>query len=559
MTYYRIFPEYAQIIPVWIYRQLFDILYLLFTITNAKSTLKNSNGRGETNMGNHLTNRWNQLERRYKVAFIGTFIIGILTHMYMFTNKLPNHDYPYNIHGNQFVWPLTLGRWFLEPATVISSHFYLSWVNGLLSVVYIAVAAAFIISIFRIRNTVPILLCGGLLVTWPAFADTMGFMFLADGFMLSLLFTCIAVWIWENRSGTKSYLLFPVLIGVATGIYQAYLTFAMYLILIRIILDIMEKRYSDNIELFRKIGSALLGGIFGVGFYYGMQLAIMKLAGSSFSDYMGISSAGLPDIRTLLITLWEDTIHFVELFVGSNGEFTFYEILNIIFILSFISMYIYMIIKTKLYRNRIQLFVFVLFNLLLIPVAYLWDFLSEDVVYRFMMLYCVVLLYVLAVVIADRYLSAKFSNLYMYFMIAVIFNFGLIDNIGYFNLNLCWEETYATAIQMQDRLQQLDGYEDTDEILVIGTLRLKNNNRREWVTDRIPPMIGLEAVNLMRNQDFIVSILKNDLGMVLDGVSGEQKEELMQSDEVKEMGNWPAKDSVRMVDGVMVMKLEEME
>lgn len=510
-------------------------------------------------MGNHLIERWNQLERRYKVAFIGTFIIGILTHMYMFTNKLPNHDYPYNIHGNQFVWPLTLGRWFLEPATVISSHFYLSWVNGLLSVVYIAVAAAFIISIFRIRNTVPILLCGGLLVTWPAFADTMGFMFLADGFMLSLLFTCIAVWIWENRSGTKSYLLFPVLLGAATGIYQAYLTFAMYLILIRIILDIMEKRYSDNLELFRKIGSALLGGIFGVGFYYGMQLAIMKLAGSSFSDYMGISSAGLPDIRTLLITLWEDTIHFVEFFVGSNGEFTFYEILNIIFILSFISMYIYMIIKTKLYRNGIQLFVFVLFNLLLIPVAYLWDFLSEDVVYRFMMLYCVVLLYVLAVVIADRYLSAKFSNLYMYFMIAVIFNFGLIDNIGYFNLNLCWEETYATAIQMQDRLQQLDGYEDTDEILVIGTLRLKNNNRREWVTERIPPMIGVEAVNLMRNQDFIVSILKNDLGMVLDGVSGEQKEGLMRLDEVKEMGNWPAKDSVRMVDGVMVMKLEEME
>lgn len=507
-------------------------------------------------MGNSLLEKLHQMDRRYKTAFISAFVIGLLTHLYMLTNKFPNHDYPYNVYGDQFRWPLMLGRWFLEPATAVSSHFTLPWVNGLLSVFYVSVAAAFIVGIFRVKNTVPIVLCAGLLVTYPAFADTMGFIFTADGYMMAMMMACAAVWCWQNGKGIYSYVLTAVLLGLTTGIYQAYLSFAIYLILMRIILDILEQKYTDK-ELMKKIGRALLCGIGGVGFYYVMQLLVMRAAGSSFADYMGISSAGLPGIGMILHTLAKDIISFAELFIGSNGTFTLFEMANGIFILLLLGMYGYIVFSTKLYRRRLQAVLFVAANLLLIPAAYLWDFLSADVVYRLLMLYCVVLFYLMAVVLADRYMPEWFGNAYLFFNIVLIFNFGLIDNIGYYNLNLCWEQTYAAAVQMQDRLQQLEGYEDAEEVMIIGTLQLKNGNRRDWIMDRIPPMIGVEDVNLMRNQDFIVSILNNDLGMVLDGVNGEMREELLESKTVQEMGCWPAADSVRMVDGVMVMKLQD--
>lgn len=223
---------------------------------------------------------------------------------------------------------------------------------------------------------------------------------------------------------------------------------------------------------------------------------------------------------------------------GGGVAFTAYEIMNIIFIISILGMYMTLIIKTKLYQKKLQCIIFVIANLLFIPTAYIWDFVSsEGIGYRLMMLYCVGLLYLMGVALADKLMSIRFGNCYIVLMAAIIFNFGLIDNIGYYNLNLCWEQTYATAIQMQDRLQQLEGYEDTNDILIVGTLALKNDNKREWVTDRIPEMIGVADVNLMRNQDLIIPILNTDLGMTVERISEEQKQELELSEEVKNMGN----------------------
>lgn len=509
-------------------------------------------------MGNKLLQRLKRMDSCYKCAFISTFILGLATHMYMITNKFPNHDYPYNVYGDQFRWPLMLGRWFLEPAAAVSSHFTLPWINGLLSILYVAAAAVFIIGILNIKNTIPIILCAGLLITYPAFADTAGFMFTADGYMMALLFASAAVWIWQKKEGIWSYVMFAIALGLATGIYQAYLSFAIYLILIRIILDILEQNYTNK-NLFKKIGKAIISGVCAIVFYYAMQLIVMKAAGVSFADYMGISEAGLPGIAALITAFLESAVSFAELFIGSNREFTLFEIGNGIFGILFLVIYCFIILRTKLYQRKTQFIVFLIANLLFIPSAYLWNFISEEVVYRLLMLYCVVLLYLLAVALTDRYMPERFGSAYVLFSVVMIFNFMLVDNIGYYNLNLCWEQSYATAIQMQDRLQQLEGYRDTDDILIIGTLQMKNKNRREWVTDRIPPMIGVEDVNLMRNQDFIVSILKNDLGMVLDGVRGEQEEALRLSEQVNQMGCWPSADSVQMVDGVMVIKLQEIQ
>lgn len=61
-------------------------------------------------MGNNLIRKWHNLNKSYKLAFISSFIIGLMIHLYMFTNKLPNHDYSYNIYDDQFWHPLSLGR-----------------------------------------------------------------------------------------------------------------------------------------------------------------------------------------------------------------------------------------------------------------------------------------------------------------------------------------------------------------------------------------------------------------------------------------------------------------
>ena len=61
----------------------------------------------------------------------------------------------------------------------------------------------------------------------------------------------------------------------------------------------------------------------------------------------------------------------------------------------------------------------------------------------------------------------------------------------------------------------------------------------------------------MRNQPFIRVILMQDLGMRLEGVDSDEKERVLASSEYAEMTCWPSADSVKMLEGVIVIKLSE--
>jgi len=524
------------------------------TVRLKRPTAENERmGKGNGCMGNRLTQKWTNLERQYKIAFFSALLIGLFAHMYMIVNKLPNHDYVHNITNDQFAWPLSLGRWFLHIVTGVSSYFILPWVNGVLAILYASVAAALIVAVLEIQNPVPVILCSGLLVTYPAFADTLGYMFLADGFLFGLLLSAAGVWFWHRKKDAAGIVGLAVCLALAVGIYQAYLSFAIMLILVRLILDMLEKRY-ENRELMIRGAKALTGGVLGMALYYVGLLIMMRMNHIGFSDYMGMDSVSAPGISKLLSTLKRDTIAFVEMFTGGNSDFTAYEIFNIVFIFSFLALLIFTAVKQKLYKRKLQALLTVLACLLFIPAAYVFDFLSEEIVYRFMMLYSLVLIYMLFVKLADRYLGGWLSEACAALIAAIVFNFAVISNIGYLNLEYCWEQTYATAVRMQERITLLNGIDTDCHLMITGTIQTE---RRDWLLDRIPYMVGVDDVNLMRNQTFIRVILMQDLGMTLEGVDPDEREWVLAQAEYAEMTCWPQAGSVRMIDGIIVIKLSE--
>ncbi len=112
-------------------------------------------------MGIQLIEFYNKkISKSDKTAFVATFIIGLLTHIYKFTNNFPNHDSLYNYYTDQNV--VGSGRWFLSVACGLSSWFDLPWVNGLFSVFYIALTAVIIVNVFKITNLAQIVIGGGL-------------------------------------------------------------------------------------------------------------------------------------------------------------------------------------------------------------------------------------------------------------------------------------------------------------------------------------------------------------------------------------------------------------
>lgn len=127
-------------------------------------------------MGNELTEFYqDRIQKRWKTAFYSAFFLGLLIHIYKFTNLMPNHDGLYNFYSSQNM--VASGRWFLSIACCLGSFFDLPWINGVLSLIFMGLTAAVIADIFDMENPCLIILSSGLLVSFPAITATMAYEF----------------------------------------------------------------------------------------------------------------------------------------------------------------------------------------------------------------------------------------------------------------------------------------------------------------------------------------------------------------------------------------------
>lgn len=86
----------------------------------------------------------------WKLAFCSTMVIGLLTHGYKFTNTLFVPDSLRNFYSDQNI--LGSGRWFLSIACGLSSYFDLPWLNGVLSIFYIALTMVVITELLQLQG-----------------------------------------------------------------------------------------------------------------------------------------------------------------------------------------------------------------------------------------------------------------------------------------------------------------------------------------------------------------------------------------------------------------------
>ena len=164
-----------------------------------------------------------KITKQQKLAFTSSFFATLFIHLYFLTNTLPNHDSVLNYYSTQNV--LASGRWALSTACGFTSYFDLPWINGIMSSIFIGLTVTVIVTLFRIKNPILIILTGCLFAASPATTDTFFFIYTADGYMIAMFLAATAVY-W-SRMGEKRkiyWILSAVCICVCCGIYQAYVS-----------------------------------------------------------------------------------------------------------------------------------------------------------------------------------------------------------------------------------------------------------------------------------------------------------------------------------------------
>lgn len=516
-------------------------------------------------MGEGLTAFYrDKIKKNWKIAFYSTFIIGMLTHIYKFTNTLPNHDSLFNFYSDQNI--IASGRWLLSIACGFSSYYDLPWVTGLFSVIFIALTAVTVVEVFDITNPVMTVLAGGLLVTFPAITETFAFQYTADGYMIAMLLAALAV-CFSRIGNNKIYHIAAsaACVCMSCGIYQAYVSFALVLAICYFILRVTENVHSIK-ELLLWIRNQVIIYIVGLGAYYVIWKVFRKLFGVAVNHYLGIDALGqVSGVKSILTKIQIAVNRFFF------DEPSLHFALSVVFLIGFAAVLIIALIKSGVIKKKLHT-ALVLAALAALPFAmFIWFLASAEVWYGVRMEQCICILYIFAGVLFCRWVKPRLSNIAALFLAAVIFANFINANIFYYYTDKNYERAYADAVEMSARVHLIDDG-TAENIAVIGV------EDYSFKMD-IQPYIG-GCRNLMGDETHVALFLANIIGFNLQSgdnnicsrdsflknendrdllLGGELKEELEQSDEVAEMGCWPAADSVKLIDKTVVIKLSQLE
>lgn len=508
-----------------------------------------------------------KLKKEYKIAFFSTFIIAMLIHIYKFVNTLPNHDSVYNYYSDQNM--LGSGRWALSLACSASSYFDLPWVIGVVSCLFIALTAVVITAIFKLKNPVLSGLIGALLAASPATTETFFFLFTADGYMIAMFLAALAVYfsqIEENR--LSRFILSGACICISCGIYQAYVSFALILALCYFMDELLQNKYRKQ-EYFKWILRQVVIYAVSLAVYFVIWKLCMHLTGTVANDYQGISEVGTMSagllVRGLLNSVKTTILYFLQWNVLEHG-LTRYSILNLLF---FVAMVIGICIscwKSGIFKRKWATALVVLCLAAVMPFACIWHFVSDDVGYRAMMLQSLTLLFVLMALLYERWTKPALKNIVCVFLLVVVANNALMANISYFYLNLCYERTYAEAMEMMMEIHNLQDAYVFDKIAVVGSRihevqleDIDSETGEMQVSGKLHILSGGLEKTLLYDSDHTTKFLQATFGLDLEVVERAQRNNLLNSSKVQTMGCWPEGNSIAVLDDTLIIKLSDRE
>lgn len=506
-----------------------------------------------------IVNWLGKIKPQWKTAFIAAAVFGFLTHMYVFTNSLPHHDGIVSIYTPQ--QGFEMGRFFLTPFSGLGSYFDLPWINGVLSVFFLALTAVVLTELFRLEKKVSAILTAGLLATFPVIAATMSYTFTADGYMAATFATASSLLVTAKYK--YGFLPGGVLLYMGVGVYQANFPFLLTTATVFLIHEILTRNISLKNFLHFIVRIGLLA-ILGMALYYLTFKLYTGVFSGELQDYQGLDEVG-GNSASLLETLPLIKDGMIEFFfrgIPSDSSANLFEMLNVLLFVLIGVTVLAAVMQNRLHTHGWMLAVAILLILSLPFSAYSLYFISPGIWYHFLMILSVISFYLLPVVLYDKLThpsiltkAASWSTVLLLYVI--IFNFAIIANISYLNLHLKFEKSQALALRIIDRVEQTEGFDGETPIAIYGRVPI-DSEVSTIIRQKIPPLTGSLQKILLRDPRHFKAMLEEYFGVSYDVILDEERlKEIRGNETYDEMEAWPAASSVQMVDDVLIVKLEE--
>ena len=239
-----------------------------------------------------------KIKIQYKIAFLSTIVFGFLSQGMGIFNK---YSYSDDI-GGLFTLGATVtsGRWMLELVSKLEKlifgdgTFSMPIINGIISFIYIGIAACLIVSLFEIENKTLCACLGGIMIVFPTITGLFGYMFTLPSYMLGMLLGVIGAYIVCKNNNWK--IVFGIIfMTLCVGIYQAFIPFIIGIFVIWLIKYTTE--HSNNIfDIIKQILKIIISIILFVGLYFIINSIFISYYNVELTTYQGINTMGKESI-----------------------------------------------------------------------------------------------------------------------------------------------------------------------------------------------------------------------------------------------------------------------
>ena len=238
-------------------------------------------------------------ESRFRLIMISTFLWGFAAHGMAMLNKYSYHDdVPwFNGVGETY----GLGRWSLGLSGKISEYFYCSrnyslpLFNGILTILSVALIVYILCRRLDIKNRVLLVALSGVMVCFPAVTNIFGYSFTAPFYYFAALIGIIGALLYYTYDNIPSFIACSLLMAFSVGMYQSNIAINLSVMLLFMFQKIYESDTNWKDYVILALKNAALSAAF-MAEYFIFNMAALKITGQGMYDYKGVSSFGATDV-----------------------------------------------------------------------------------------------------------------------------------------------------------------------------------------------------------------------------------------------------------------------
>ena len=516
---------------------------------------------------NYILNKIKNIPPHLKATFIASIIFSLIVHGFGFFNVFVNEDVLFGDFYHSLAYLYQSGRWFLVGLQYISGFYTIPWVIGIFITLYLSIAVTLIVSILEIKNKLHCVIISLLIVTFPAWANSFMYSYMADAYPAAMLLTVLAVFVTKkHRFG---YIAGGIFIMLALALYQSFLGFAIALSLMLLIKHLLTEYKGIKPFALYALRFMLLG-VLGIVFYLVSIRISLLITGGQLWDHQGLGDLNdfpFERIPQLIANTYAYlAIGFISgnrpdwLFV-SNGLFALYIVL-----LTLIAMFLTIaIIKTRIYKNIPAIIILVL-CLALLPFGFnITSTISPDGWMHTLMttpfvLGVIFVFFIISITPETEAIINTAALRLAALCITVLIGGNYVRQTGtlYLVQHVQYERTFAFYNRLLVRIEETPGYEPGMPVAIIGTspfpyigmaYSLHSETWRTVGFNAQRPAVGLGEPNK------VARFMYSFLGVRIELANTEQTAAVLSSNEFEAMPLYPRHGSVRVIDDVLVVRL----